>query len=69
VYRGEVQHVRWPLQTATCQIERNTLAQPLGIELANSPTYIHFAKRLDVVAWYLRQIPNVPSQEANLCPK
>jgi hypothetical protein len=69
VYRGEIQHVPWLLQRATCQIERNTLTQPLGVELANSPTYIHFAKRLDVVAWYIRQIPNVPTHEATPCPK
>jgi uncharacterized protein YqjF (DUF2071 family) len=68
VYRGEIQHVPWPLQPATCQIECNTLAQPLGIELTDLPSYVHFAKRLDVVAWYLQKVQIAPPHEAKPCP-
>jgi hypothetical protein len=56
IYRGEIHHARWPLQLAECTIEVNTLATQLGIELSPNPPLVHFAKRLDVVAWYLTRI-------------
>ena len=60
VYRGEIQHKPWPLQLGQCEIQTNTIASQLGIELPTRPAYVHFAKRLDVVAWYLRPLTNVP---------
>ena len=56
IYRGEVHHPRWPLQPAECKIEMNTLASHLAIELSPNPPLVHFAKRLDVVAWYLTRV-------------
>ena len=60
VYRGDIRHKPWPLQNAECEIHTNSLASQLGIQLTSAPVYIHFAKRLDVVAWCLRRlrIPN-----------
>jgi uncharacterized protein YqjF (DUF2071 family) len=68
VYRGDIQHVPWPLQPAAYQIERNTLATSLGVELAGPPPYAHFVRRLDVVAWYIQRIPIPPDTEANHAP-
>lgn len=50
LYRGEILHPPWPLQPAEAEIEVNTMADPFGIEL-NGPPVLHFARRLDMVAW------------------
>jgi uncharacterized protein YqjF (DUF2071 family) len=47
VWRGDIHHARWPLQPAEADIERNTMTDPLRL---------HFAKRLDVVAWTLEAV-------------
>lgn len=49
--RGEIHHSPWPLQTASAEIEENTIALPIGIRLAGPPPLAHFARRLDVKAW------------------
>ena len=53
--RLEIHHAPWPLQPARAEIELNTMAAPLGINLQGAPL-LHFAKRLDVVAWWPRAI-------------
>ena len=55
IYRGEIHHAPWPLQTAEAELETNTMTQPIGIQLAGSPL-LHFARRLEVVAWPLREV-------------
>lgn len=49
--RTEVHHQPWPLQPATAVIRRNTLADEHGFELAGQPAFVHFSRRIDVVAW------------------
>ena len=49
-----VRHEPWRLQAAEAEIEVNTMASGLGIELAGSPALLHFARRTDVVAWWPR---------------
>lgn len=51
VFRGDIQHARWPLQLAAAEIETNTMAEPFGFKLPQTNPLLHFAKRLDVVAW------------------
>lgn len=51
LYRGEIHHAPWPLQTASVEVAENTMAAPLGIRLDPVPPVVHFARRLDVVAW------------------
>ena len=51
VWRSDVHHAPWPLQPAQAHIEVNTLAQPIGVDLPGDPPLLHFARRLDVVAW------------------
>jgi uncharacterized protein len=53
VWRGEIDHAPWPLQPAEAEIERNTMANQLGLALPGHPPLLHFARRLDVVAWTL----------------
>ncbi len=55
--RGEIHHAPWPLRRAEAEVERNTMASPLGLDLADierrsGPPLLHFAERLDVVAWW-----------------
>jgi uncharacterized protein len=49
--RCEINHAQWPLQPAAVEIELNTVADAHGIALPNLPPLLHFAKRLDVLAW------------------
>jgi uncharacterized protein YqjF (DUF2071 family) len=51
LWRLDIHHDPWPAQVAEIRIARNTLANPLGIDLGPSPPRLHFAKRLDAIAW------------------
>jgi hypothetical protein len=54
--RGEIHHAPWPLQDAELDIERNTMAEPLGIALRDPPADVCFAPELPVVAWRNRVV-------------
>lgn len=56
VWRGDIHHAPWPLQPASAAIEVNTMAATLGLPLADPPALLHFARRLDVVAWRIAQV-------------
>ena len=51
-----IRHDPWPLQPAEAEIRVETMAAAHGIELPAVPPLLHFAKRLDVVAWWPRPI-------------
>jgi uncharacterized protein len=51
--RGEIHHPPWPLQPAEADIEVNTMAGPLDIELDGDPLF-HYSARLDVLLWTLQ---------------
>lgn len=54
LYRGEIHHLRWPLQHAEAQIEENTIPHAAGIEVDPvRPALTAFAKELKVVIWPL----------------
>ena len=53
--RAEIHHARWPLQTAEADIALNTMP-PDGIELPDEEPLLHYARRLDVVAWPLEPV-------------
>lgn len=50
IYRANIHHVPWPLQPATAEIEKNTIAAPLGLRLEGKPL-LHFSRFLDVLVW------------------
>ncbi len=58
VWRGEIDHEPWPLQAATMEIEENTMLAPLPVTCADCQPLLHFAKKLDVVAWTLEPVTN-----------
>jgi hypothetical protein len=51
LWRNDVHHVPWPLQSAEAIIERNTMFQFHGISPDDRPPVLHFARRVDVVVW------------------
>ena len=53
LFRGEIHHEPWPLQAASFNIQTNSMAHSIGIELNPSEAIGHYAERLDVVAWGL----------------
>ena len=57
IFRGDIHHAPWPLQPARAETLNNTMAAPLDISLPHSNPLLHFAKRLDVVAWSLDRAP------------
>ena len=56
LFRGNIDHARWPLQPAEAEIERNQMTEPIGINLPNTKPLLHFSAKLDVVAWRIRSI-------------
>jgi uncharacterized protein YqjF (DUF2071 family) len=56
IYRGEIHHQPWPLQAAEAEFETNSLAQAAGLALPDRPPLLHFARRLDVLAWAIQPV-------------
>jgi uncharacterized protein YqjF (DUF2071 family) len=56
IYRSEIDHAPWPLQHAAAEVQVNTLGDWLGIEMKGPPQTLHFAKSLDVKAWFVERI-------------
>ena len=50
--RGDIHHRPWPLQPAQADIELNTMANELGLELGGEPL-LHFSARQDTLIWKL----------------
>ncbi len=51
LYRAEIHHLPWPLQTATADVQQNTIAQPAGLPLPAVPDLVNFARELKVLFW------------------
>ncbi|RIL03433.1 MAG: hypothetical protein DCC71_15345 [Proteobacteria bacterium] len=51
LYRLEIHHRPWPLQRAEAEFERNEMLAPHAIDVGDGAPLLHFAPRLDVVAW------------------
>jgi uncharacterized protein YqjF (DUF2071 family) len=47
----DVHHAPWPLQRAEAEIRVNTLLSDHGLPVPDCAPLLHFARRLDVVAW------------------
>jgi len=56
VCRGDIHHQPWPLQAAEAEIGLNTMTHCHGIELPDTRPLLHFARRLDVVVWWLTRL-------------
>lgn len=51
VYRGEIQHERWPLRRAEAEFHSNMVASGFGITLPDVSPILHYVDSLDVLAW------------------
>jgi uncharacterized protein YqjF (DUF2071 family) len=60
IFRNDVHHQPWPLQSAVASIERNTLFDAHGISIREPPSLLHFARRLDVVVWKAERVVSLP---------
>jgi uncharacterized protein YqjF (DUF2071 family) len=55
LYRGEIHHRPWPLQSAVAEVRENTLGVLIEAEMGLNPEHVMFARSLDVVAWALHR--------------
>lgn len=51
LWRNEVHHPAWPLQSVDVEIVANSMLRPHALEVEGPPALVHFARRLDVVVW------------------
>ena len=56
LFRGDIHHPPWPLQNGEVEIESLDMTRLLEIDFPRQPSLVHFAERLDVVAWPLRSL-------------
>ena len=56
IRRGEIHHAPWPLQPAEAEFEALDMTAQFGVALPDVPPLLHFARRLDVVAWLPRRV-------------
>jgi uncharacterized protein YqjF (DUF2071 family) len=57
LWRSEIHHPRWPLQSVSAEIAVNTMtAAMMSVTLPDTPPLLHFARRLDVMAWKPQRI-------------
>jgi uncharacterized protein YqjF (DUF2071 family) len=56
LFRGEIHHPRWPLETAEAEVESMDMTRLLGFGLPDQKPLLHFAGRLDVVGWLLEPV-------------
>jgi uncharacterized protein YqjF (DUF2071 family) len=54
--RANIHHVPWPLEEAEADIQRNDLADAIGIRLPNTPPVLHYSRRLAVYVWQLERL-------------
>ena len=56
VYRGEIHHPPWRLQSAETEFACNSMAEANGLTLPMQKALLHFARRQDMVAWAPQRI-------------
>jgi hypothetical protein len=49
--RANLHHTSWPLEEAQAEIERNNLAEVLGIRLPDQKPVLHYSRQLAVYVW------------------
>ena len=54
--RGEIDHPAWELRPADVAVHRNTMADWIGVELDGAPPAVHFARGVDVRAWWPKRV-------------
>lgn len=52
LWRGEIQHIPWPLQPAEAEIRYNTMGEQIGLGLADPPALLHYVDAIVVAGWW-----------------
>jgi uncharacterized protein YqjF (DUF2071 family) len=61
--RANIHHVPWPLEDAEAEIQRNDLAEAIGIHLPDEEPVLHYSRRLAVYVWPAELVrPSVAAQ-------
>ena len=56
LWRNDVHHRPWPLQSAEATLNENTMLRFHGLSVTEPPALLHFSRRLDVVVWNAERI-------------
>ncbi|MGB3684144.1 MAG: DUF2071 domain-containing protein [Rubrobacteraceae bacterium] len=56
VSRGDIHHQLWPLQGAEIDVKTLDMTAQIGVKQPDTEPLLHYARRLDVVAWTPRRI-------------
>jgi uncharacterized protein len=56
LWRNDVHHRPWPLQSAAAKLKENTMLEAHGIVVSDPPALLHFSRRIDVVIWDAERI-------------
>jgi uncharacterized protein len=56
LYRGDIHHAPWPLESGWAEIEENTMAAAAGITLPDTPPLLHFIPAIEVAIWPLHKL-------------
>ena len=56
IYRGDIHHQKWPLQSAAADFRVNEIASSLGVRIADTSPLLHYSENLDVKVWKLTRI-------------
>ena len=59
ILEGQIHHRPWPLQSAEAEVRANDVAQSHGIALPDCDPILHFARKLETVAWAPRAVEPV----------
>lgn len=56
VYRGEINHIDWPLQPAEAEMRVNSMAAAHGLALPDTAPHLLFVRDIDVRVWPLNAV-------------
>jgi uncharacterized protein YqjF (DUF2071 family) len=59
LFKGDIHHVPWPLETAEAEIETNQLPHAHGIQLPDTAPLLLYARELVVYVWSLEMVPTL----------
>jgi hypothetical protein len=65
--RSNLHHVPWPLEEAEAEIERNDLAQSIGIELPDIQPVLHYSRRLRSISGRRAGAPGAGGRPVGSC--
>jgi uncharacterized protein YqjF (DUF2071 family) len=57
IWRSEIHHASWPLQPADAEITQNMMTSQIRLTLPDTKPILHFARYLEVIAWWPERLP------------